>query len=219
MASKTNEGFTERFNVLLDDLQKMGLTRDDFAKKVGVSKQTVSSWASGVRSPTRPTIIGIARTFGLRIEWLHGWDVPKYAIQLDAENLSVVPSFRTVPLVGEIACGDPILAMENITDQIPLPEYIKADFCLTCKGDSMVDARINDGDLVFIRQQDDVLDGEIAAVLIDDVATLKRVRKYPGMVILRAANAKYEDIVLGGPGESREIRIIGKAVFFLSSVQ
>ena len=83
----------------------------------------------------------------------------------------------------------------------------------------MMDARIYDGDIVFIRQQDDVLDGEIAAVLIDHEATLKRVKKYPGMVVLRAANDQFEDIVLGGPGETRQIDIIGKAVFFLSSVR
>ena len=94
---------------------------------------------------------------------------------------------------------------------------IPCDFALRCKGDSMIDARILDGDLVFIRRQDVVDDGSIAAVLIDDEATLKRVYHLTdGRVELRAANARYAPIILGGENDTRVFRVIGKAVGFQS---
>ena len=99
-----------------------------------------------------------------------------------------------------------------------MPEYIQADFALRCKGDSMIGARILDGDIVYIRQQPDVDDGEIAAVLIDNEATLKRVYKMPGRLQLRAENPAFLPINLEGD-ELETVRILGKAVAFKSSVK
>lgn len=85
-----------------------------------------------------------------------------------------MPKTKKVPLIGTIACGTPILAVENIECDVDMPENIRADFALRCKGDSMIDAHIYDGDIVYIRKQPIVDNGEIAAVIIDDEATLKR---------------------------------------------
>ena len=126
---------------------------------------------------------------------------------------------RRIPLVGAIACGAPITAEENIEDWVAVPAYIRADFALRCRGDSMKDARILDGDLVCIRKQDDVDDGQIAAVLIDDEATLKRVHHLPGGgILLQAANSAYLPIVAGGVDETRHVRILGIATHFISRV-
>ena len=99
-----------------------------------------------------------------------------------------------------------------------MPENVHADFCLRCNGDSMVGARIKDGDVVFIRQQPEVENGEIAAVIIDDEATLKRVYLSADKIILQPENPRYEPFVFVGE-ELSQIRIIGKAVAFISWVE
>ncbi len=96
---------------------------------------------------------------------------------------------------------------------------IRADFCLRARGNSMIGARIHDGDIVFIQKQDMVQDGEIAAVIIDDEATLKRVNYYPerDLLILKAENSHYEDLIYSGE-ELNHIRILGRAVAFQSDI-
>ena len=134
------------------------------------------------------------------------------------ENLIPLPKTKKVPLVGTIACGTPITAVENIEDYIDMSEDVRADFALRCKGDSMINARIFDGDIVYIRQQPDVENGEIAAVLIDDEATLKRVFKHKDSLELRAENPTFPPLYYEG-SELETIRILGKAVAFLSEVR
>lgn len=134
------------------------------------------------------------------------------------DNIIPIPKMAKIPLLGNIACGDPILATENLDGFVNAPEEISADFALTCKGDSMIGARILDGDIVLIRQQPDVEDGEIAAVLIDNEATLKRVHKKAGCLILNPANPAYEPIIIAGE-ELADVRILGKAVYFISAVK
>ena len=131
-----------------------------------------------------------------------------------------MPSKSSIPLVGTIACGTPILAEENREGNVDLPERIHADFALRCKGDSMINARIYDGDIVYIRQQDTVERGEIAAVRIGTEATLKRVNYYPekNTMILKAENTKYDDLIYSGE-ELNDVRILGKAVAFTSTVR
>ena len=133
-------------------------------------------------------------------------------------NIIPMPEMRKIPLLGRIACGAPILAEEHIEEYIDIPKNIHADFALTCQGDSMINARIFDGDIVYIRQQDTVDSGEIAAVLIDNDATLKRIRIYEDHVSLEPENPQYRPIVLWGE-EMNAVRILGKAIAFTSSVR
>lgn len=170
----------------------------------------------------------MSQTLDVSEAWLMGYDVPMErntasaemdnTLHLPSNIIPVPPASKTVPLLGTIACGVPILAEENLDGEVSLPDFIHADFALRCKGDSMVDARILDGDIVYIRKQPDVENGEIAAVLIDDEATLKRVYKYPGQIVLQPANSKYAPMIYTGESIN-EMRILGKAVFFLSTVQ
>lgn len=131
------------------------------------------------------------------------------------DNILPMPATYTVPLLGTIACGEPILAAENIEDNVEVPEHIHADFALRCKGDSMINARIHDGDIVYIRQQPAVNNGEIAAVLIGDEATLKRVYVYEDHVVLQPENPAYEPLVYFKDA-MQTVRILGKAVGFTS---
>lgn len=136
-------------------------------------------------------------------------------------NVIPLPNTYSVPLLGTIACGDPILAEQNIIDKVSVPDTVRgADFALLCKGDSMVNARIYDGDIVYIHMQDTVENGEIAAVLIGDEATLKRVYYTPGgsRITLRPCNPLYPDYEYAGE-ELNKIRILGKAIAFTSAVR
>ena len=133
-------------------------------------------------------------------------------------NIIPMPEMRKIPLIGSIACGAPILADEHIEDYVDIPAHIHAEFSLRCKGDSMSGARIFDGDLVYIRQQDTVENGEIAAVLIDTEATLKRVKFYDDHIVLEPENPHFRPLTYWGE-EMNTIRILGKAVAFTSTVR
>lgn len=156
-------------------------------------------------------------------------DIPQSKLILIAKALNISPKelicdtepsevTKKLPLLGSIACGSPIFAEENIEEYLVCPPNVNADFCLYCKGDSMIGARINDGDIVYIHTQSDVDNGEIAAVLIEDEATLKRVYKYNDKLVLKPENSEYEPFVYVGEEMSR-IKILGKAVAFLSAVR
>lgn len=136
-----------------------------------------------------------------------------------ASNVQPMPSTYKVPRLGRIACGDPILAEENIEDYDDVPSYIKCDFTLICRGDSMINARIFDGDIVCIKADAEVNSGDIAAVLVDDdTATLKRVRLFDDHIILEPENPTYKPKVFWNEDMNR-VRIIGKAIHFISVVR
>ncbi|MDE6775329.1 MAG: hypothetical protein K2J37_03390, partial [Ruminococcus sp.] len=124
---------------------------------------------------------------------------------------------RSFPLLGEIACGKPIFANEDKERYIMADMGIDADFCLKAKGDSMINARIYDGDIVFIREMPMVENGDIAAVIINDESTLKKVYYYPqnGKLVLYPENPAYEPFIYVGE-ELNSVRILGKAVYFMS---
>ena len=143
--------------------------------------------------------------------------------KVNCKNLIPLSKIKTkkVPLIGSIACGAPITAVENIEEYIDMDADIHADFALRCKGDSMINARIFDGDIVYIREQPMVENGEIAAVIIDDMeceATLKRVYIDDEHIILHAENPVYKDMAFYHE-EMNQVRIVGKAVAFLSAVK
>ncbi len=122
------------------------------------------------------------------------------------------------PLLGRIACGEPILAEENIEDYVDLPKHITADFALECRGDSMIGAGIQDGDVVYIRQQPEVENGQIAAVLVgDEEATLKRFYFDGQAIQLVAENPKFAPMVFTGE-DINKVRVIGRAVAFTHSL-
>ena len=194
-------------------------TLEQIGTLVGVHKTTVMRWENGETERIGlPTIQTLASYYNVNPAWLVGADTSKKTFDTTSiENIIPMPKIRKIPLLGTIACGEPILAVENIEDNIDIPEHINADFALRCKGDSMINARIYDGDIVYIRQHPDVNNGDIAAVLIDDEATLKRVYKNANQVILQAENPAYTPMVFT-EADGVNVRILGKAVGFTSKI-
>ena len=192
------------------------MTQTELGEKLGVKKNAVSKWECG-RVDDIPTskIKAMATLFGVPISYLVDNDARKSVINHD--GVAPVPAMRKVPLIGTIACGTPILANENHECDVDMPEHISADFALRCKGDSMINARIFDGDVVYIRQQDTIENGEIAAVLIDEEATLKRILIYPDRIVLEPENPKYRPLVYWNE-EMNNVHILGKAIAFTSRI-
>lgn len=234
------------------------MTLAELSGKVGVSRQTLSRYETGVITNISLDMIEkLADALETTPAYIMGWEDDPHDYDNDAElianlrpglleffdgdvkraymaqqqidkdraldfssipNLMPMPKMKKVPLIGTIQCGEPVLADENIEDYYDIPSNISADFALKCKGDSMVGARIFDGDIAYIRQQPDVENGEIAAVLIDDEATLKRVYKIgDNLIELRAENPRFKSLYFEGE-KLQDVHIVGKAIYFLSKV-
>lgn len=206
--------FAQRFSKAL---LIRNITAAELSRRLGVNEGTLSNYKKGTYEPKQRRLEAIATMLNVSIPWLMGADVPMDS-DSTISNIIPLPKTKMVPLVGTIACGEPILANENIEEMVPMPEHINADFALRCKGDSMINARILDNDIVYIRQQETVENGEIAAVLIDNEATLKRFYRYGDTVVLRAENPNYKEFEYKKE-QLNEIKILGKAVHFLSVVQ
>lgn len=222
------------FHTVLKEMRReRGLTQQALADALGISKSSVNMYEHGSREPNFVMLSAFADFFQVDADYLLGKSpvprrgAPAHAGEAENDDLNALflnnsilplPAQKKVPILGTIACGQPILAEENIEGFATSPADVSCDFCLQCRGDSMIEARIYDGDLVYIRRQDDVDNGEIAAVLIGEEATLKRVYKSEGHVILQAANKAFAPLVFAGP-ELEQIRIIGKAVAFISRIR
>lgn len=193
-----------------------GCNQTDVAKVLGITQQAYANYETEKRQPDNETLSKLADFFNVSVDYLLGRtdasspDYAKYGFR--------PVTLKKFPMLGEIACGQPIYANQNYETFVEASSEIQADFCLTAKGDCMINARIFDGDIVFIRSQSDVDNGEIAAVIIDDEATLKRVFKYPSRLELRPENPTHP--VLNYEGEElNHITILGKAVAFQSYIR
>lgn len=204
---------------ILDILLNKEISYGELADKTGIPKSALQRYATGQTEKIPiDRLEKIAVAIGTSAAYLMGWEPEDRPSIPTASNILPMPEMRKIPLLGTIACGAPVLADEHIEGQVDIPVHIHADFALTCKGDSMINARIFDGDIVYIRQQDTVENGEIAAVLIETEATLKRVKLLPDRIILEPENPLYDPLVYRKE-EMNEVRILGKAVAFTSTVR
>jgi repressor LexA len=193
-----------------------GMTLEELATRVGTSKQTISRYENGIISNIPPErILSLAEALYTTPSVLMGWEYDTEPHSEEQQNNRA----KRLPMLGEIACGNPIYASEEYDSYISVTGDVDADFCLKAHGDSMTGARIFDGDIVFIRKQSLVNNGEIAAIIINDEATLKRVYFYPedGKLILCPENPRFAPLVFIG-SELNDVKIIGKAVAFQSAV-
>lgn len=192
--------------------QEKKMSQEELAKLLNTSKQVISRYENNQRSPKITKVAEIADKLNIPFEVL----VDKKT-EINPDILPI--KTQKIPLLGEIACGNPIFASEERESYVEVGTDIKADFCLKARGDSMINARIMDGDIVFIRQQNIVNNGEIAAVIIDDSATLKRVFYNRGeqKLVLNAENPKYPPLVYVGE-ELEKVNILGKAIAFQSDI-
>jgi len=206
-------------NRLKEMREARGLNMREAARLLKMPYTTYVNYEKGAREPNSETLIQLADFYDTTIDYMLGkTDDPNSVTVSPSDNILPFPSMQSVPLIGTIACGEPILAAENIECEVDMPEHVKADFALRCKGDSMINARIYDGDIVYIRQQPTVDDGQIAAVLVDDEATLKRVHFYPDHVVLEPENPQYRPLSFW-ESDMEHVRILGKAVAFTSNVR
>ena len=207
---------------IMKAIKSSGLSYGELSRITGIPKAPLQRYATGenINIPL-DRIEAIAKATGVDSRYLVGWEdtepIKQQNVQLPSNVYPV--ELKKFPMLGEIACGKPIFADEDHESYVSASAKIKADWCLTAKGDSMIGARINDGDIVFIHEQPMVENGEIAAVIIGDEATLKRWYYYPekGKLVLNAENPAYEPLVYVGE-ELNEIRCLGKAVCFMSNL-
>lgn len=197
----------------------LNLTQEELAHRLGMQKSAIAKYESGrVENIKRSTLAKMSEILECSPAYLMGWD--------DAD--SQIPSFdnilpiqtKRVPLLGEIACGQPIFCTEDRESYVEAGTDVRADFCLKARGDSMVGARILDGDLVFIQRDAELENRQIFAVAIDDEATLKRVYYDAKSQVLQlmAENSRYAPLIYTGETLDH-VHILGKAVAFQSDVR
>lgn len=200
-------------NRLTRAMEARGIRATQLSQLTGLSKARISQYKNGIYTPRGEALCRLAEALGVSEAWLMGKDCP---MEAEARELPADLSplrLRPFPVLGRIACGEPLLAVEDTEEFMTAPEDTDADFCLIARGDSMVDARIFDGDEVLIQSTDMVNNGEIAAVILDDEATLKRFFYYPeeNRLVLAPENAKYEPMVFTGE-DLNHVRIVGRAI-------
>lgn len=208
--------FAEMGNRIKNKRIELNMTQEELAIKSGyTSRSSINKIELGLVDIPQSKISAIASALNVP---------PAYLLFGNSSNTDELKDLRPIhlkkfPMLGEIACGKPIFANEDHETYIDASADIKADFCLTAKGDSMIGARIHDGDVVFICEQPIVENGQIAAVIIGNEVTLKRWYYYPEQkkLILQAENSKYEPFVFLGE-ELETIRCLGRAVSFMSNL-
>lgn len=196
-------------NNLQHILNEKHISRTELSKKMNAAYTTVTDWINGKTIPRNTRLKKLAQILNVSIDELLTDHKP--------DNIYSVDGWKQIPVIGDIACGDPILAEENIEYYQAIPTNILPKngdfFILHCKGNSM-SPTIKNGSLVVIQKQTFVENGEIAAVLINNEATLKRVKKTDDQIILLPDNPEYDPIILNPNNDNR---ILGKAVTQLST--
>ena len=200
-----------RGNRIKDARIRKGLSQEELAKAINSTKQAIYKYENEiVTNIPMDKVEKLALILGTTPAYLMGWEEPIEELKID--NIFRIEK-RSIPLLGNVACGEPIFASESFDAYVTVGTNIQADFCLRAQGDSMINARILDGDIVFVRKQEMVNDGEIAVVLIGDEATIKRVYydREEGQLSLVPENPKYKVKRYHGE-ELNQIRILGKVI-------
>lgn len=191
--------------------EQRGINQTALADRIDTSKQTLYKYENDIiTNIPSDKIEALAEALGTTPAYIMGWD------DIAFSNIHPVKT-RSFPVLGAVACGETIYMSEEKGLYVDASNDIRADFVLIAHGDSMINARIHDGDVVFVRKQEEVENGEIAVVAIDDEATLKRFYKYADMIVLRAENPTFKDMVFTSD-DHKEIRILGKAVAFQGNI-
>lgn len=203
------------------------MSMDAFAEKSGISKAYISILEKNQHPktgrPIAPSIQSIKQAadgmdmdFNALFGMLEG-DVDLSSVLPPFSNISPIAQ-KSFPLYDGIAAGEPRLMPDGISLYVDATVDIQADFVLKVHGNSMIGARINDGDYVFVRSQPEVENGEIAAVAIGDEATLKRFYRYGDMIVLRGENPEFKELTFSG-AELQQVRVLGKAIAFQSDIR
>ena len=194
--------------------QELNLSVEDVAKVLNKNRATVYRYESDeIENMPTSVLEPLSKILNTTPAYLMGWeDENSDPILENIPGIITPVKLKKIPILGTIACGNPILAEENYDGYFMIDENLPySDFILRAKGDSMIDANIHEGDLVFFRKQNDVDNGTIAAVLIEDEATLKRVNKSNGTLILQPCNTNYNPIIIN-KSDNKKVLILGQMV-------
>ena len=211
---------------LKNALEIRDISQSELSRKTGIGKSSISTYLTGEYEPKQKNIYKMALALNVNEAWLMGAEVPMERQETAAShiqnpiaaNISPLPAMKEWQVLGATACGKP-LHRELLDEMILAPADIKADIVFRCVGDSMINARIFDGDAVFIHLQPEVENGQIAVVRVGDEYTLKRVYVFDDYVELRAENPTVKTILLRGPELTPDnYEVVGLAVAFLSTV-
>lgn len=198
--------------------ERKGMTQEELARYFRLSSyKIVQKWEHDITNPRAITISELSKLFGETMQDLYTRSIKALDVERANKPKNIIdpPETVNVPVLGTIACGEPILAEENFQGFTEAPVK-NCDFALRCKGDSMRNAGINDGDIVYIKKVEEVENGKIAAVLIDGEATLKRVYRFPDRLLLHPENPAYSDQVYT---ETDEVKILGLAVAYTAYIR
>ena len=207
-------------------LEIRDISQSELSRKTGIGKSSISTYLTGEYEPKQKNIYKMALALNVNEAWLMGAEVPMERQETAAShiqnpiaaNISPLPAMKEWQVLGATACGKP-LHRELLDETILAPADIKADIVFRCVGDSMINARIFDGDAVFIHLQPEVENGQIAVVRVGDEYTLKRIYVFEDYVELRAENPTVKPIILRGPELVPDnYEVVGLAVAFLSTV-
>lgn len=194
--------------------QELNLSVEDVAKVLNKNRATVYRYESDeIENMPTSVLEPLSKILNTTPAYLMGWeDENSDPILENIPGIITPVKLKKIPILGTIACGKPILAEENYDGYFMIDENLPySDFVLRAKGDSMIDANIHEGDLVFFRKQNDVDNGTIAAVLIEDEATLKRVNKSNDTLILQPCNTNYNPIIIN-KSDNKKVLILGQMV-------
>ena len=201
-------------NRIFQKKSELNLSYQDMSEKTGLSKSTLQRYITGdIRNLGLDKLEILAKALDVTPSYLMGWeDENKDPILENIPGIITPVQMKRIPILGTIACGDPIFAQENYEGYFMIDKNLpEADFILRAKGDSMIEANIFNGDLVFLKKTNDVDNGRIAAVLIDDEATLKRVNKDGNTVVLQPCNKNYKPIIIHD-SDDKQVLILGEMV-------
>lgn len=204
---KEKKIFSDNLNYYM---KQHGKSQADMIVDLGINKSTVSTWCNGTKMPRMGTIQTLADYFGVKKS-----NLVEERQMLPPDAIPYIPEKTIpIPLVGAVNCGTPLFAEDNIEEYIdtPISDITSGEtyFWLRAKGDSMVNIGIYEGDLLLIRQQNDVDSGDIAVVAINgDDATLKRVIKKENAIVLQPENPAYEMKIFVGK-EMEDVKIRGR---------
>lgn len=203
---------------------ELGLSVDEVASRLGKNRATIYRYENNNIKELPITVLEpLAKVLNTTPADLMGWEDDSSNTDNDLftkySNIHHIEK-KALPILGSVACGKPIFMSEERESYVEVGTEVRADYCLRAKGDSMINARINDGDIIFVRQQSTVENGEIAVVAVDDEATLKRVYYYPETqkLVLQAENPAYAPLLFVG-NELEKVHILGKAVALQTDIR
>lgn len=207
--------------IIKNKRKEQGLTLEELGSMIGVKRATMQRYESGViKCIPMDKIEAIAKRLNTTPTYLMGWEKNDTSTEFHSNlNNSSSLTMKELPLLNSVVSGKPILLKENTELYLEVSPKVRADFVIRAKGDSMKNARIHDGDIVFVREQPIVKNGEIAVILINNEIILRRIYyKEKTKLVLIAENPKYEPLIYIGK-EIEKIKILGKAISFQSNIK